>query len=131
MKSCQAAILIVDDEEGPREALKAILENDYELVVAHDGIQALSLLETHPVDVIISDIRMPRLSGLDLLEKVKAQDVTIEVILLSGCPSDLDHGTPLGVFDCIAKPYDLVTLQEAVRRAVTKRNLSKARSSPQ
>ncbi|MGI6318246.1 MAG: response regulator [Dethiobacteria bacterium] len=64
-------ILVVDDELGPREALRMILRDDYDVVTAGNGNRALEYLDSAEFDLVILDIRMPDISGIDLLAEVK------------------------------------------------------------
>ncbi|MBI1882914.1 MAG: response regulator [Chlamydiae bacterium] len=119
----QPVVLIVDDERGPRESLKVILSGEYELLLASDGRQALELVKNHPVDVVVSDLKMPELTGIDVLEGVKAWDPTIEVILLTayGSHENVDAAIERGVFEFLSKPYDIHRVREAVRKGIEKK----------
>ena len=76
-------LLIVDDEEGPRMSLKVVFKDDYSVLLAETGAQAIRLAQENQVDVVISDIRMPEMSGIELLGKLKSIDPKIEVIMLT------------------------------------------------
>src|SRR4051794_22853607 len=77
-------LLIVDDDEGPRKSLELIFHNAYNVVAASNGPDALELLKVQAVDVAILDIRMAGMSGIELLEHLKAADPSIEAMMLTG-----------------------------------------------
>jgi signal transduction histidine kinase len=117
-------ILIVDDEMGPRESLKMILNPYYNVHVAERGAQAVELLKQIPVDLVTLDLKMPGFSGINVLEKVKQIDPDIEAIIITGYGS-LDtaiEGLRLGAFDYISKPFDVNHILSLVRRGLDRRN---------
>jgi len=121
-------ILIVDDEMGPRESLKMILNPYYNVHVAERGAQAVEMLKQIPVDLVTVDLKMPGFSGINVLEKVKQHDPDIEAIIITGYGS-LDtaiEGLRLGAFDYISKPFDVNHILSLVRRGLDRRN-AKAR----
>lgn len=121
-------ILIVDDEMGPRESLKMILNPYYNVHVAERGAQAIEMLKQIPVDLVTVDLKMPGFSGINVLEKVKQHDPDIEAIIITGYGS-LDtaiEGLRLGAFDYISKPFDVNHILSLVRRGLERRN-AKAR----
>ncbi len=121
-------ILIVDDEMGPRESLKMILNPYYNVHVAERGAQAVEMLKQIPVDLVTVDLKMPGFSGINVLERVKQHDPDIEAIIITGYGS-LDtaiEGLRLGAFDYISKPFDVNHILSLVRRGLERRN-AKAR----
>lgn len=126
----QGNILIIEDEPGPALALKMILKPYYQVYSAERGEAALDILKTTPIDVISLDLRMPGLSGMPLLAKIKAHDPDIEVIVITGYGS-LDTAVEsinLKVFSYVAKPFDVVEILETTKRALQKRrNLQRLR----
>ena len=128
MDTCKPHILIVDDEMGPRESLKMILNPYYTIHTADRGSQAIEMLKEIPVDLVTLDLKMPGLTGINVLEKVKAHDPDIEAIIITGYGS-LDtaiEGLRLGAFDYISKPFDVNHILALVRRGLERRN-AKAR----
>ena len=121
-----STILVVDDEIGPRESLRAVFKPDYRVLTATQGEQALRVVEEETVDIVLLDLRMPGLSGIQVLEKIKAIDPSIEVIVVTGYTSyeTVLEGLRLHAFDYIPKPFDVVHLRETVRRAVRSRGTS-------
>ena len=120
-----STVLVVDDEIGPRESLRAILKPDYQVLVATEGEQAVRFVEQQPIDVVLLDLRMPGLSGLEVLEKIKAIDPSIEVIVVTGYASyeTVLEGLRLHAFDYIPKPFNIPHLREVVKRASTQRQI--------
>jgi signal transduction histidine kinase len=124
MDSTKPHILIVDDEMGPRESLKMILNPYYNVHVAERGVQAVEMLGKFPVDVVTLDLKMPGVTGIGVLEKVKQYDPDIEAIIITGYGS-LDtaiEGLRLGAFDYISKPFDVNHILSLVRRGLERRN---------
>jgi signal transduction histidine kinase len=117
-------ILVVDDEMGPRESLKMILNPHYNVYTADRGAQAVEILKQHPVDLVTLDLKMPGVSGINVLERVKQHDPDIEAIIITGYGS-LDtaiEGLRLGAFDYISKPFDVNHILSLVRRGLERRN---------
>ncbi len=121
--SGQTTVLIVDDEIGPRESLRTILKSDYQVLVAVEGEQAIHVVEQNPVDIVLLDLRMPGLSGIRVLEKIKALDPDIEVILVTGYASyeTVLEALRLRAFDYIPKPFNVPHVREMVKRATAQR----------
>ncbi len=116
-------LLIVDDEEGPREALRHIFENDYRVLVASDGYSALEIVGREPVDAAVLDICMAGLSGIETLERIKLMAPEVEVMLLTGYAAleSAQDALRLGAAEYLSKPCDLVTLRTAVARLMERR----------
>jgi DNA-binding NtrC family response regulator len=118
-----ATVLVVDDQLGPRESLRVILQRDYHVLVATDGEQAVRLAAREPVDVVLLDLRLPGFSGLQVLEQLKARNPTIVVIIITG--SELEGMVPaelrMLIFECIVKPFQVAHVRETVKRAVAHR----------
>ncbi len=119
-------VLIVDDEKNIRQGLGKALEMDgYRTLLAEDGQDALGVIQQDEVDLIIADLRMPRLSGEELLRRVVDSWPTIPVIILTG------HGTIEtavqamrdGAYDFLTKPVNLDRLSLLVKRALSNREL--------
>lgn len=119
-------VLVIDDEKAIRRSIKEILEFEkYEVDEAEDGIQGLSMAQKNNYDVILSDIKMPKLDGLELQNKLNESNVGSALIIMSG------HGTidtavdavKKGAYDFLAKPIDLNRLLVTVRNALDKTTL--------
>lgn len=136
-----ATILIIDDEKSIRKTLREILEyENYKVEEAIDGSEGLNMMKNNIYDVVLLDIKMPKMDGMEVLEKIQANYADTPVIMVSG------HGTletaveavKKGAFDFVAKPMDLnrllITVRNALERAslvtetkVLKRKVSKTR----
>jgi len=101
-------VLICDDEEGIRESLKLILEEDYELLFASSGNEALELVKSANPDVVILDIKMPKMSGMETLKEIKKTSPKTKVIIASGYKSAeaAQEAIKLGANDYIVKPFE-------------------------
>ncbi len=124
MDATKPHILVVDDEMGPRESLKMILNPYYNVLTADRGAQAVEMLKQYPVDLVTLDLKMPGFTGINVLEKVKQHDPDIEAIIITGYGS-LDtaiEGLRLGAFDYISKPFDVNHILALVRRGLERRN---------
>lgn len=117
-------ILVVDDEMGPRESLKMILNPYYTIHIAERGSQVMEILDKFPVDLVTLDLKMPGLNGINVLELVKQKDPDIEAIIITGYGS-LDtaiEGLRLGAFDYISKPFDVNHILSLVKRGLERRH---------
>jgi DNA-binding NtrC family response regulator len=83
----RARILVVDDEIGPRESLRMILKPSYEMATADGGETALRTLPAFNPDVVFMDIKMPKMGGIELLQRIKAVDPTIEAVMITAYAS--------------------------------------------
>ena len=125
-------VLVVDDEENVRKIVRLTLTKaGYDVEEAEDGGKAIEVLNTgeNPlmVDVIICDIRMPRINGVEAIEYFLAQYPSIPIIVQTGYP-DLQLSTSLlkqGVVDYLVKPVDREKLLGAVERALEQRSIFK------
>jgi len=121
-----ARILVVDDEEIVIRSCLRILEgNGYQIDVAHDGHEALRKVESNSYDVMILDIMMPNLGGLEVLRRVKETHPDMDVIMITGL-SQIDtavQAMKLGAFDYISKPFEPDELKLVVQRARERRQL--------
>lgn len=124
--SGRRTLLIVDDEEGPRQALNLIFKEQYRVLLAASGLEAIERLRDTTVDAAILDIRMAAMNGIELLERLKAIDPSIEVIMLTAYESTdtIRQALRLGASDYLSKPFDLPTIRAAVANAIEKRTLS-------
>ena len=123
-------ILLIEDEEPIRRVMVRILSEEsasYEITEAENGKQGLSKLEKNAFDLVLCDIKMPKMDGIEVLQAAKAKGIYIPFIMLTG------HGNvetaveamKLGAYDFIAKPPDLNRLLTAVRHAIENKTLRK------
>lgn len=124
-------LLVVDDEEGPRQSLKIVFKSDYEVILANDGKTALELIRQHDVSVAILDILMAGMSGTELLQRLKEANPAIEVIMLTAYETieTARHAIRHGACDYLNKPFDITTVRAAVSRALEKHRLTRNISS--
>src|SRR5262245_18184300 len=118
-------LLVVDDEEGPRQSLRVIFKDDYEILMAADGPTAIELAQKNPIDVAVLDIRMAGMSGIEVLERLKYVDPGIEVVMMTAFETTdtMRQALRLRACDYINKPFDIATLRAAVANAMQRRTL--------
>src|SRR5215470_16745365 len=118
-------LLIVDDEDGPRQSLRVIFKDDYDLLMAADGATAIELAQQNKVDVAVCDIRMQGMSGIEVLERLKYVDPSIEVIMITAFETTdtMRQALRLRACDYINKPFDISTIRAAVSNAMQRRML--------
>ncbi len=118
----KARILLVDDDRHIRKSVRRILECDYTVRTAENGIEGLKVYSEEKPDVVISDIRMPQMGGIELARAIKMDNPEARVIMMSGTLT-YDEQLRLmdvGVSEIIEKPFSVEYLQDVVRRALTK-----------
>ena len=118
-----ADILIVDDDEIIRDTLKELLSEQYTCETAGTADDAFARLSEKPYDLVLTDISMPGISGLELLGRVLQQYPKTPVIVVSGI-SDQEHVQgllKLGAFDFLLKPFRLEVVEKSVKRALEQR----------
>ncbi len=122
----QPSLLIVDDEEGPRQSLRMVFKKDFIVHTVENGDQALAYARQNPVSIAILDIRMAGKSGIEVLHGLKAINQHIEVIMLTAYETieTARQALRLGACDYLSKPFDLSTIREAVARALHLRRIS-------
>ena len=120
-------ILVVDDDPGVRDAFRLILEDHYEVLDAPDGPQALEVLRAAQVDLVLLDIRLPEMDGIEVLERIKAIDEGLEVILVTAVKTvrTAVAAMKLGAFDYLTKPFEEDELLALCNRALEKRSLER------
>jgi DNA-binding NtrC family response regulator len=123
----RARILVVDDEPGAREALDLILEDDYEVECLECGAEALTRIKERAFDLVLLDINMPELDGIETLKLIKSYDESIDVVMISAADSARKATSAMkcGAYDYITKPYESEDILTTVQRALEKRSLEK------
>lgn len=118
-------LLVVDDEDGPRQSLRVIFQDEYQVLMAADGPSAIEIAQKQHVDVAILDIRMSGMSGIEVLERLKYVDPSIEVIMITAFETTdtMRQALRLRACDYINKPFDLGTMRTAVAGAMQRRTL--------
>jgi two-component system, sensor histidine kinase and response regulator len=121
----KGTLLIVDDEDGPRQSLRVIFKDDYNLLMASDGPSAIALAQGNKIDVAVLDIRMAGMSGIEVLERLKFVDSSIEVVMMTAFETTdtMRQALRLRACDYINKPFDISTMRAAVANAMQRRTL--------
>ncbi len=121
----RGVLLIVDDEDGPRQSLRVIFKDEYDLLMAEDGPTAIELAQKYPVDVAVLDIRMAGMSGIEALERLKFVNPEIEAIMITAFETTdtIRQALRLRACDYINKPFDIATIRSAVAQAMQRRVL--------
>lgn len=121
-----ANVLVIDDEKSIRNTLKEILEyEDFKVDMAAEGPEAIEMIKKKEYDVVLCDIKMPKMDGIEVLEKILAQTSNSQVIMISG-HGNIDTAVEAikkGAFDFIEKPLDLNRLMITIRNAMDKSSL--------
>ena len=121
MKAHKANILVVEDEKSMREVLKILLEEErYNVVTASDGIEGMGCLEKDIFDLVITDMKMPRADGFDVLKKVKEISPNTFVIMITafGNKETAVEAMKLGAYDYISKPFNIDEIRLIVKKAI-------------
>lgn len=120
----QAKILVVDDEQGVRESLRMILKDKYEVITEEDPIKAVERIHKGDIDIVALDIKMPNVSGVDLLHNIKKSSPDVEVFLITGFPSvsTAIEAIQYGAYDYVVKPFDRDAVLNVVRRGLNRRS---------
>lgn len=121
-----ANILIVDDELSMREFLQIMLEKDgHHVITAQNGDQGLQSITDHNFDLVISDIKMPGMSGLEMLDAVKEMDTTLPCIMITAfaSPEDAITAMKFGAFDYITKPFKVEETRSIINSALKSNRL--------
>ena len=121
----RGTLLVVDDEEGPRQSLRVIFKDEYNLLMAEDGPTAIELAKQHPIDVAVLDIRMAGMSGIEVLERLKYVNPNIEAIMMTAFETTdtIRQALRLRACDYINKPFEVATMRAAVNQAMQRRRL--------
>lgn len=113
-------ILICDDEKGTRESLKLILKDLYDLSFVENGLEALEIIKSGGFDLLMLDIKMPKLHGLEILKKIKGEKAGLPVMIVSGYQSTeiAKEALKMGACDYVPKPFDSKSILTAVAQAL-------------
>ena len=118
-------VLIVDDDKNTREGLSRALRNDYDVLIAESGERAMAMLHENRIDIMLTDLRMPGIDGLTLLQRVLAVNSNIICVLLTayGNVETAVEAMKRGAYDYLTKPVNLDHLELLLRRAVKSRDM--------
>lgn len=117
-------VLVVDDNENIRDLAKAILQaEEYEVIAAADGIAALEAIRTDPCDILVTDMEMPWIDGIELIQMIKADRPRMPVVLMTGKvltePEMMDLMSSRGADFVLQKPFGVDALVDAVASVLT------------
>ena len=121
----QGTLLIVDDEEGPRQSLRSIFKDEYNILLAGDGPTAIALAQNNNIDVAVLDVRLVGMSGIEVLERLRDVNPKIDVVIMTAFESidTMRQALRLGVRDYITKPFDVCAMRAAVDSAMPRHTL--------
>jgi two-component system, sensor histidine kinase and response regulator len=127
----RGTLLIVDDEDGPRQSLRQIFKDEYDLFMAEDGPAAIALAQEHDIDVAVLDIRLGGMSGIEVLERLKYVKPDLEAIMMTAFETTetIRRALQLRASDYINKPFELAAMRAAVGKAMQRRTLESEISS--
>ena len=116
-------LLIVDDEAGPREALRFVFKDRFNCVTVTGGRQGIEYAKSNHIDIAILDIRMPDMSGVDVLRELKTHNPDIECVLLTGYETleTARAAVHYGAAEYLNKPFDVFNIREIVDRCIARR----------
>lgn len=122
-----ARILVVDDDEAIRDALKVILEDDFDVVCVNSGHQALETISRDRFDLVFLDVVMPEMDGIETLRRIKAHDSSLDVIMISAVDraQEATDSIRLGAYDYVTKPFDHEIILNRLDKVLLKQNLAK------
>jgi len=125
-------VLIVDDEPNLRKILSVQLSRDgYDVLTAEDGEQGLAQLRDHHIDLVITDLKMPRVDGMTLLRRALQEDPDLPVVMITahGTVDTAVEALKIGAFDYLTKPFDKDEVRQIVAKALKTRQLAGAEAS--
>jgi two-component system response regulator HydG len=114
------SLLIVDDDIAHRTMLRILLDWEYEIFEADDGFTTIRKIQERSFDLVIMDVRMIKLSGVDALVRIKALKPAIPVVMMTAfwTQTAADEARQKGAFDYLAKPFDFHHLKQTIQSAV-------------
>ena len=123
----KATILVVDDEHGVRQSFNMVLKDEYNVLLAGTGEEAVNTFTKNPVDLVLLDILLPDSNGLDLLEKIKGLDPNVEILMVTAVKEiqAAVKAIKLGAYEYIVKPFVVEDVKNSIERALEKHSLWK------
>ena len=120
-------VLVADDEPNVRESFLSVLEDDYRVIMASGGEEALKIVAEEHVDLVLLDIRMPDIDGMEVLRMLKEADGRLDVIMVTGIKDvrTAVQAMKLGAYDYLPKPFDVDELAAVVEKVLEKRALER------
>ena len=120
-------ILVVDDEQDVRETLESVLAKlEYDPIVAASGKEALEIIQTNNIDIILSDLYMPEMDGIELLKRVKTENRNIVFLMITAHPTieTAVDAIKKGAYDYLTKPFHIDEVKMKLNRALEKSGLT-------
>ena len=127
MKNAKGRILIIEDEKSLREVLRILLEEEgYEITTASNGLEGMDYIQNDIFDLVVTDIKMPKADGFEVLKKVKGISPSTIVIMITafGTTESTIEAMKLGAYDYIHKPFKIDEIRHVIQKAFEKKNLS-------
>ncbi len=123
----KASVLVVDDELGPRESLRMILKPLYDVRTATNGQEALDYIQKEKIDLITLDIKMPGLSGMDVLRELRklGSDAAVVIVTGYGTLTDVHDAIRYGAVDFVSKPFNVPDIVAIVNKSVAQRSYNR------
>ncbi|MCK4326391.1 sigma-54-dependent Fis family transcriptional regulator, partial [bacterium] len=123
----QPTILVVDDESSVRESFKILLGDDYRILTATNGEEAIRNVKEKHFNLVLLDVRMPGMDGIEALRRIKEMDKQLDVIMVTAVKTvrTAVEAMKLGAYDYINKPFDVDEVVAIVRRVMQKQDLQK------
>ncbi|MCX7917371.1 MAG: response regulator [bacterium] len=115
-------ILIIDDELGPRESLRFIFKDKYNVITAESGSKGIEIVKSRKVDIIILDLKMPDKNGIETLEEIRKYDENVPIIILTGY-GDMEAARKAmhyGVIEFLSKPFEVLEIERIVAKGIEK-----------
>jgi len=116
-------ILVIDDELGPRESIRMVFKDTHNVSLAEDGFKGIEILKREDIDVIILDLKMPKINGIETLKKIREIDKDVPVIILTGY-GDVDSAKKAihyGTMEFLSKPFNVEDIIKIVNKAIETR----------
>jgi DNA-binding NtrC family response regulator len=109
MEHLAKRILVVDDDQGILDSFEALLGDRYNLIKAENGYEALRILKDDPPNLMFLDIKMPGISGIDILKRLHEEKKVVDVVIITASSQDSveDEAKSLGIIDYLKKPLDI------------------------
>ncbi len=123
----KTTILVVDDERGVRQSFNMVLKDEYNVLLAENGKKAIDIFIKNPVDLILLDILLPDINGVELLEKLKEVDANTEIVMVTAV-NDIQTAVKaikMGAYEYVIKPFDVDDVLTIIHRALENRRLIK------
>lgn len=118
MKEERESIFVVDDDQGILDSFDAMLGDDYPLTMVNNGVEALRLLRRESPRLLFLDIKMPGMNGMELLKRIREEDLSTQVVIVTALPQDHYEtmARDYGVYRYLKKPLDVDEVEDIARK---------------